>query len=85
MATLSLKNGKHPAPKWFRKLKKSTLVLTAAANVMVAQWGFPDQLLTTKLQLWCTIGIAAILEALEVCLKDDEEETEAPTQPNQTT
>lgn len=74
MATLSFKNAKHPAPRWFRKTKKAIQILTVAANVMVAQWGFPDQLLTTKLQLWCTIGIAAILDAFETLLKDDDED-----------
>ncbi|THU34233.1 hypothetical protein FAM09_24760 [Niastella caeni] len=74
MATLSLNNAKHPAPKWFRKTKKAIQILTVAANVMVAQWGFQDQLLTTKLQLWCTIGIAAVLDAFETLLKDDGED-----------
>lgn len=74
MPTLSLKNAKYPAPRWFRKTKKALQILTVAANVMVAQWGFEDQLLVVKLQLWCTIGIAAILDAVETCLKDDGED-----------
>jgi hypothetical protein len=81
MATLSIKNAKHPAPLWFRKTKKAILILTAAANVMVAQWGFKDQLLTTKLQLWCTIGIAAILESIETLLRDDADDGEPEPSP----
>ena len=76
--TLSIKNSRHPAPRWFRKFKKAVEILTVAANVMVAQWGFEDQLLTTKLQLWCTIGIAAILNAFEALLKDDGEDDPEP-------
>lgn len=71
MAALSMNNIGHPAPRWFRRLKKAILGLTIAANGMIASWGFPDQLLTTRLQLWCTIGIGAILEAIEALLKDD--------------
>jgi hypothetical protein len=42
-----------------------------AANGMVASYGFTDQVLTTRIQLWCTMGIGAILEAIEALLKDD--------------
>lgn len=83
MATISIKNANHPAPKWFRKLKKSTFVLTAAANVMVVQYGFTNELLVTKIQLWCTIGIASIFEALEICLKDDGEDAQPEIKPNE--
>jgi hypothetical protein len=78
MPTLSLNNIGKPAPRWFRKAKKAIQVLTLAANGMVASWGFHDQLLTTRLQLWCTIGIAAILEAIESLLKDDDSEDVLP-------
>lgn len=80
MATLSLNNAKHPAPRWFRKVKKSVLILTLAANGMVASYGFPDKTLTARLQLWCTMGIGAILEAVETCLKDDGEDEEPKTE-----
>lgn len=70
--TLSIKNGSKPAPKWFRKMKKAIGILTVAANAMVQSWGLPDPLLVAKIQLWCTLGIGAILEALEVILANGE-------------
>lgn len=80
--TVSLNNTRKPAPKWFRKTKKATGILTVAANVMVASWGFTDQLLVTKLQLWCTVGIGAILEALEALLANGEDYAEVNQQQN---
>lgn len=74
MPTLSLKHIGKQAPRWFRRLKKSILILTLAANGMVASYGFEDQLLVTRLQLWCTMGIGALLEAIEALLKDDGED-----------
>lgn len=71
--SLAISNSTKPAPKWFRKTKKAVGILTVSANVMVASWGFTDQLLVTKLQLWCTVGIGAILEALEALLANGEE------------
>lgn len=69
--TVSMKNIGQPAPRWFRRSKKAILIITMAANAMIASWGFSDQLLTARLQLWCTIGIGALLEAIEALLKDD--------------
>lgn len=70
--TVSMKNIGHPAPRWFRRTKKAILIMTMAANAMIASWGFTDELLTARLQLWCTIGIGALLESIEALLKDDE-------------
>lgn len=64
---------KKPAPRWFRKLKKAILILVLAANAMIASWGLTDQLLVTRLQLWCTMGIGAILEALEAVLANGDD------------
>jgi hypothetical protein len=77
MPTISINNVGHPAPKWFIRTKKAILRLTVAANAMIASYGFPDQLLTTRIQLWCTIGIVAVLDAMEELLKDD---TQDPSQ-----
>ena len=71
--TIGRNNSNKPAPKWFRKLKKAIGVLTISANVMVQSWGLPDPLLVAKIQLWCTIGIGAILEELEILLANGEE------------
>lgn len=71
--TLSVNNGKKPAPKWFRKTKKAVGILTLAANVMIQSWGLPDPLLVAKIQLWCTIGIGALLEAFEVMLANGDD------------
>lgn len=72
--TVSMSNIGHPAPRWFRKAKKSILIIAMAANAIIASWGFPDQLLTARLQLWCTIGIGALMEAIEALLRDDDGE-----------
>ena len=79
MATISKlkENLSKPAPKWFKKLKKAILILVIAANVMIASWGLTDQLLIARLQLWCTVGVGAILEALEAILIDDEDYAES--------
>lgn len=71
--TLSVNNMGKPAPRWFRRLKKAIMTLVLAANVMIASWGIPDPVLVTKLQLWCTVGIQAILEALESLLANGED------------
>ena len=42
---------------------------------MVASWGLPDQLLVARIQLWCTVGIGAIMEALEAILANGEDYT----------
>ena len=47
---------------------------------MIQSWGLPDPLLVAKIQLWCTIGIGAILEALEVMLANGEDYTEDKTE-----
>ncbi len=73
MASISTKNISRPAPRWFRKTKKAVGILTVAANVMVAQWPTGDEMLKLRLQLWCTIGIGAILEAMEALLANGEE------------
>lgn len=74
--TLSLSNITKPAPKAFRKWKKAILILIAAANVMIASWGLTDELLVAHLQLWCTVGIGALMEALETLLANGEEYTQ---------
>ena len=71
--TISTSNVSRPAPRWFRKTKKAVYILTVAANSMIASWGLPDQLLVTRLQLWCTVGIVAIMEALEAILANGED------------
>lgn len=81
MAALSMNHIGHPAPRWFRKVKKSVLILTLAGNGMIASYGFPDPLLTTRLQLWCTMGIGALLEAIEALLKDDGEDQSVINEP----
>lgn len=73
--TLSTDNVHKPAPRWFRRVKKAVLILTVAANAMIASWGLTDQLMVTRLQLWCTVGIVAILEALEALLANGEDYT----------
>lgn len=73
MARLSINNVGLPAPRWFRRSKKAILILTLAANAMISSYGFSD-ILTTRIQLWCTIGIGALLEAIEALLKDDGED-----------
>lgn len=73
MPILSLNHIQYQAPRWFRRFKKAVLTLTLAANGMIASWGLPDQLTTTRWQLWCTIGIGALMEAIEALLKDDPE------------
>lgn len=80
--TVKLANHTKPAPRWFRKAKKATLILTVAANAMIASWGITDQLLVARLQLWCTVGIVAVLEALEVVLANGEEYAKVETREN---
>lgn len=80
MATLSLKNAKHPAPKWFRKLKNFVLSMALVANAMIAGYPAKDELTKTRWQLWTTVGIAGVMEALEKLLKDDGEDDEPKTE-----
>lgn len=72
--TASINNIGKPAPKWFRKFKKAIGILTLAANVMIASYGFTDELLTARLQLWCTVGIGAVLEAIEALLAEEDDQ-----------
>lgn len=71
--TVKISNVNKPAPRWFRKTKKAVGILTLAGNVMIQSWGLPDPLQVARIQLWCTIGIGAILEALEALLANGEE------------
>jgi hypothetical protein len=71
--TVKLSNSNKPAPKWFRKLRKAIGILTLSANVMIAGWGFTDELATARLQLWCTVGIGAIMEALGALLANGDD------------
>jgi hypothetical protein len=73
MATLSLNNVSRPAPKWFRKTKRAIMILVVAANTMIGSWGLKDPLLVARLQMWCTIGMIALMEALEIFLANGEE------------
>lgn len=70
---LSINNIHKPAPRWFRRTKKATAILVVAANAMVASWGLENSVLVTRIQLWCTIGIMAIMEALEALLSNGEQ------------
>lgn len=70
-----IENMNKPAPRWFRKSKKAILVLVVALNAMIANWGIHDPLLVSRIQLWCTIGIGAIMEALDIVLTNGEEYT----------
>lgn len=71
--TISKENINKPAPKWFRKFNRAVGILTLAANVMIAGWGFADELATVRLQLWCTVGIGAIMEALNALLANGDD------------
>lgn len=79
--TLKRSNTNKPAPKWFRKLKTAVGILALAANVMIAGWGFTDELATTRLQLWCTVGIGAIMEALSALLANGDDYLSNQEQP----
>lgn len=80
MATLSLKNARHPAPKWFRKLKNFILGLALVVNAMISGYTFKDELTKTRVQLWATVGIVGVMDALEKLLKDDGEDDEPKTE-----
>lgn len=83
--TLNLNNTSRPAPKGFRKWKKAVLTLTLAANAMVQSWGLDDPLLVTRIQLWCTIGIGAVMEALEALLANGEDYAKVEEKPTNET
>lgn len=74
MASLSLKNARHPAPKWFRKLKNFILGLALVGNAMISGYTFKDELTKTRVQLWTTVGIIGLMDAFEKLLKDDEDD-----------
>jgi len=78
MATLSINNAKHPAPKWFRKLKAFCLSMALVANAMIAGYPAKNELVKTRIQLWCTVGIAGVLEGFEKLLKDDDGDEDEP-------
>lgn len=82
MATLSLKNVSRPAPKWFRKTKRAIMILVVAANTMIGSWGLKDPLLVARLQMWCTIGMIALMEALEIFLANGDEYIETEDNAN---
>lgn len=74
-------NHNKPAPRWYRKTSKIVKILILAANTIIGGWGLPDPLLVARLQLWCSIGVIAILDALEVLLANGEEYTPSYTPP----
>jgi len=72
--SIKISNYKKPVPRWFQKTKKAIIRLTIAADAMIAGYGIANELLMLRWQLWCTIGIVAILDALEMILANGDEE-----------
>ena len=65
---LSTKNIKSPAPKWFRRLKKSITLLADTAAVILLAMGFTEN---TLIMLLVRVGVSGILESAEALLADD--------------
>jgi hypothetical protein len=70
--TIDIDNLSKPAPRWFRRLKKAIGILVIAANAMCTQFYAHNPELLLKVQVWTTVGIGAILEALEALLANGE-------------
>lgn len=70
--TISPNNVNKPAPRWFRKLKRATTILSDTAVVMLLSMGYTDNSLII---LWCRVGLSGILTALEAILANGEDYT----------
>ena len=70
--TISPNNVNKPAPRWFRKLKRATTILSDTAVVMLLSMGYADNSLII---LWCRVGLSGILTALEAILANGEDYT----------
>ena len=68
--TVSPTNASKPAPKWFRKLKRVSALLTDASIVMLLALGYSDNSL---IMLFCRVGLSAVMNSLEVVLANGEE------------
>jgi hypothetical protein len=68
--TASIKNMNKPAPKWFRKLKRVTSLLSDSAIVILLALGYSD---SSLIMLFCRVGISAVMNSLEVILANGEE------------
>lgn len=70
--TISPNNVNKPAPRWFRKLKRATTILSDTAVVMLLSMGYGDNSLVI---LWCRVGLSGILTAFEAILANGEDYT----------
>jgi hypothetical protein len=78
MATsMSLKNVRTPAPKWFMKTKKATSILVNGVIIILLALGYTENSLV---MLLLKVGISTAMSALEAVIADsgdDEEPSEA--------
>lgn len=80
--TFTAKNRHKPAPKQWRKFENGMLmILIPAATLMIQGWGFKDQALATKLNLFVSTGLVALIKFIGVMIANGEDY--APSAPKQ--
>lgn len=78
--TFSRKNRHKPAPKNWRKFENGMLMIVIpAATLMIQGWGFQDQALATKLNLFVSTGVVALIKFVGVFMANGEDYV--PTKP----
>lgn len=70
-----IKNSKCPAPKWFRRLKRSITLLADTVSIILLARGYTGD---SFVMLIVRVGISGLLESMEALLsdKEDDEQTE---------
>ena len=68
--TLSIKNTKKPAPKWFRKTKTATGYLIDGAIIIMLASGMKDN---SFIMLLCRVGYSRLMAALDALLANGDE------------
>ena len=69
--TLSRKNYKKPAPKWFTKLRKAVTLLQNSAVVLLLAAGYAAESFTI---LCIRTSVSAVMNTLEIFLADETNE-----------
>jgi hypothetical protein len=64
-----------PAPKWFRKLEMGVCMILIPAAVLILQGSGLDDKLSTRIQLYLSVGVAALFKFMGIMLANGEEYT----------
>lgn len=72
-STFSSGNINKPAPRWFRKLEMGVCMILIPAAITVLQSAGLDDKLSTRLQLYLSVGVVALFKFMGIMLANGED------------